>query len=230
MQRWQRQSRMLPAHLAFHLLVHTQTSEVSHEILSLWKAWVTYLASHGVVMMCPTHHDDDKMTDKTCYACFPQGQDLTELVSQDPCPLRISHVSECMVSSNCKHAHFSLTVPLWIDESRISCCQCKRMLCESVKVTVPFSYATYPHCCHQTCHQTTRVANRRRCPSKCWCGFCARLVMRGRGRVFSLLVVIWILLVCGNDRVACTWTLVRRVLLVHSNPRIACTWRHIRHT
>jgi hypothetical protein len=130
-------------------------------------------------MMCPTH-DDDKMTDKTCYACFPQGQDLTELVSQDPCPLRISHVSECMDSSNCEHAHFSLTFLInRHDESRISCCQCKRMLCESVKVTVSLSYATYPHTCHQTCHQTTRVANRRRCPSKCWCGFCARLVMRG---------------------------------------------------
>jgi hypothetical protein len=182
MQRWQRRSRMLPAHLVFHLLVHTQTSEVSHEILSLWKAWVTYLASHGVVMMCPTHQDDDKMTDKTCYECFPQGQDLTELVSQDPCPFRISHVSECMVSSNCIHAHFLLTFykSTWWEQN--SCCQCKRMLCESVKVTVSFSYTTYPHSYHQTCHQTTRVANRRRCPSKCWCGFCARLVMRGRGR------------------------------------------------
>ena len=148
---------------------------------------MSYLVSHCVVMMCPTHQDDDKMTDNTWYACFPQGQDLTELVSQDPGPFKISHVSECMVSSNCKHSPFSLTfLIIRHDESRISCCQCKRMLCESVKVTVSFSYATYPHSCHQTCRQTTRVANRRRCPSKCWCGFCARLVMRGGGRVFSL--------------------------------------------
>jgi hypothetical protein len=137
------------------------------------------LCCHDV--WCPTH-DDNKMTDKICHACFPQGQDLTELVSQqDPCPLRISHVSECMVSSNCKHSPSSLAFfIIRHDENRISCCQCKRMLCESVKVTVSFSYATYPHSCHQTCHQTTRVANRRRCPFDMLVWFLCTLAMRGQ--------------------------------------------------
>jgi hypothetical protein len=51
MTRWRR-SRMLPAHLVFCLL---ECSAKAHEILSLWKAWVSYLVSHCVVMMCVTH-------------------------------------------------------------------------------------------------------------------------------------------------------------------------------
>ena len=45
-----------------------------HEILFLWKAWVTGWASHCIgVMMWPKHHDD-RVNNWTCYPCISQEE------------------------------------------------------------------------------------------------------------------------------------------------------------